>query len=92
MWFLINWSGRTSSSASAVVCTRNKNGFQQVVDHIDQKYAWSSFLGHLTIQDIERLLDLVFIQGRLTQHYDIVSTGLVTLTRSGRRKTSPPLS
>jgi hypothetical protein len=92
LWFLINWSGRTSSSASAVVCTRDKNGVQQVVDHIDQKCAWSSFLGHLTIQDIERLLDLVPIQGRLTLDYDIVSVGLVTLTRSGRRKTSPTLS
>jgi hypothetical protein len=73
-----------------VVCTCDKNGIQRVVDHIDQKYAWSSFLGHLTIQDIERNLDLGSIQGRFTQLYDIVSVGLVTLTRSGRRKTSPP--
>ena len=92
MWSLIHWSGRTSSSASAVVRTRDKSGVLRAVDHIDQKCVRSSFLGHLTIQDIERVLDLVSIQGRFTQLYDIVSVGLVTLTRSGRRKTSPTLS
>ncbi len=92
MWFLINWSGRTSSLASAVVCTRDRNRLQRVVDHINKKCVRSSFLGYLTIQEIEWICDLVSMQGWVTQNYDIVLVGLVTLTRSGRRKTSPPLS